>query len=415
MMNIPSNMRSLVAILRSSEIAVEIEAYCDASPDIAADIRLADAAVADAPAIINGGADIVVIEAGNAAGADIAALEQLCAYVARGGSFIVIMEDPSADIMRRLFRAGVTDVLPTPVMSAELVAALNTARGRKMEAPAQGASTAGKIITIVKTSGGVGATTLAANIGAALAAMIDGKVALVDLDIQFGQIVTALDLRPRMTVLDAVRAGARLDPTLLASTLTEHESGLNILAAPNEITPLDAISEQFIDRLFKNLRAVAAATVIEVPAAWTQWIGDVLDKSDLVIPVAEASVRSAAGAARINQSFIDFGLTRLNLHLLVNKYEKTIENNERAKKIGEIFRVKPAGVIRLDVKAAQESADRGLLFSSISQKSAAAKDFETNARTIAGALGLTFANEPDAAPPLARILGGRLGARGRSQ
>lgn len=414
-MNIPSTMKSLVAILRSGEIAAEIRAYCDASPDIAADIRVAETSVADAPSIINGGADIVVIEAGAAAATDIAALEQLCAYVARGGSFIVIMEDPSAEIVRRLFRAGVTDVLPTPVMPVELVAALNTARGRKIEVPAAGAPAAGKIVTVIKTAGGVGATTLAANLGAALGPMVEGRIALVDLDIQFGQVTTALDLRPRMTVLDAVRAGARLDPILLASTLCAHESGLEVLAAPSEITPLDAISEQFIDRLFRNLRALAAVSIIEVPAAWAQWIGDVVDKSDLVIPVAEASVRSAAGAARINQSFIDFGVTGLNIHLIVNKYEKTIENNERAKKIAEIFRTKPAGVVRLDVKAAQDAADRGLLFSALSQKSVTARDFETNARNIAVALGLTLSAAPETAAPLSRLLGARLGSRGRSQ
>ena len=415
MMNIPSNMKSLIAILRSTELATEIGAYCEASPDIAADIRVAETSLADAPAIINGGADIVVIEVGAAAGADIAALEQLCAYVARGGSFIVIMENPSADVVRRLFRAGVTDVLPTPVLPVELVAALNTARGRKTEAPAAGVPRTGKIVTIIKTAGGVGATTLAVNLGAALVPLVEGKVALVDLDIQFGQVTTALDLRPRMTVIDAVRAGARLDPTLLASTLTAHDSGLDVLAAPNEITPLDALSEQFIERLFKHLRAIAAVSIIEAPAAWAQWIGVVLDKSDLVIPVAEASVRSAAGAARINQSFIDFGLTHLNTHLLVNKYEKTIENNERAKKIAEIFRTKPAGVIRLDVKAAQDAADRGLLFSALSQKSVAAKDFETNARNLAGALGLKLAKEPDAATPFTRVIGERFGLRGRPQ
>lgn len=413
-MNIPSTMRSLVAIIRSNEIAAEIDAYCGASPDIEADIRIADSAIADAPAIINGGADIVVIEAGAAAKADIEALEKLCAYVTRGGSFIVIMEDPSAEIVRRLFRAGVTDVLPTPVMPIELVAALNTARGRRIEKSAKESPASGKIVTVIKTAGGVGATTVAANIAGTLANLLDGSVALIDLDIQFGQIATALDLEPRMTVLDALKAGSRLDPTLLASTFCDHDSGLSILAAPNEITPLEALNEQFIDRLFANLRSAAAVSVIEIPAAWTLWTGDVLGKSDLVIPVAEASVRSAAGAARINQSFVDFGLTALNIHLLINKYEKTIENNERAKKIGEIFHVKPAGAIRADVKAAQEAADRGLLFSAITQKSLAAKDFETNARNLAAALGLPIEKQPDATQPLSRILGGRLGIKGRA-
>lgn len=415
MIDVPQHMKSLVAILRTAETAAEVEAYCAATPEIAADVRIVDTAVEAAPSLINGGADIVVIEAGRADQADLGALEQLCAYVARGGSFIVIMEDPTADIVRRLFRAGVTDVLPTPVMPAELIAALNTARGRKVEIPPLPVGATGKIVTILKTSGGVGATTVAVNLAGALAELGLGTVALVDLDVQFGQMATALDARPRMTVLDAVRAGQRLDPTLLASTLHEHESGVKLLAAPNEITPLDAINEQFIERLFADLRAVAAISIIEVPAAWTQWIGEVVDRSDLVVPVAEASVRSAAGAARIAQSFVDFGLTRLNIHLLLNKYDKTIENSDRAKKIGEIFRTKPAGAIRLDVKTASEAADRGMMFAGASQKSLATKDFQANAKALATALGLSLASRTTGAPALGRLLGGRLGAKGRAQ
>ncbi len=417
MIKTQNHMKSLVAVLRTPATAGEVEAYCAATPDIVADIKIVDAAIADAPSIVNGGADIVLIEAGKAGAGDIEALEHLCAYVTRGGSFIVIMEDPSADVVRRLFRAGVTDVLPTPVMPVELVAALNTARGRQAEIRAVTPSLVkGKIITVLKTAGGVGATTVAANLAGAFATLQTGRVALVDLDVQFGQVTTALDIRPRMTVLDAVRAGARLDPTLLASTMQAHSSGVLVLGAPNEITPLEAIGEKFIERLFDCLRSIAAVSIVEAPAAWMQWIGEALDRSDLVVPVAEANVKSAAGAARIAQSFVDFGLAKKSVYVLINKYEKTIENNERAKKIAEIFRVKPGGAVRLDAKAAAEASDRGLLFADAAPKSAATKDIETNARSIAQALGLELASQPASVPPpLERLLGGRFGLKGRTQ
>ncbi|NWG91254.1 MAG: AAA family ATPase [Parvularculaceae bacterium] len=416
MIGVQSHMKTLVAAVRSPETAAEIEAYCAAATDIVSEIKLVDTSIADAPSVINGGADIVVIEAGRAGGADIEALERLCAYVTRGGSFIVIMEEPSADVVRRLFRAGVTDVLPTPVAPMELVAALNAARDREFARRAAAPVAAkGRIVTVVKTAGGVGATTIAANLAGAFARLQAGRVALVDLDIQFGQAATTLDLRPRMNVLDAVRAGARLDPTLLASTMQAHSSGVLVLGAPSEITPLEAINEQFIERLFATLRAVAAVSVIEIPAAWSQWIGDVLDRSDLAVVVAEPTVRSAAGAARIAQSFVDFGLTKLGVYVLVNKYEKTIENNERAKRIAEIFRTKPGGAVRLDAKAAAEAGDRGLLFADAAARTQATKDFETNARNIAATLGIEIAEETAPAPPLERILAGRLGLnRGRN-
>lgn len=416
MIGLPNNMQSLVAVLRSSEIAAEIDAYCAATPDIVADIRIVETAVAEAPSVINGGADIVVVEAGRAAEADLSALESLCAYVTRGGSFIVIMEDPTADIVRRLFRAGVTDVLPTPVMPAELVAALNTARGGRADDRMPAApQSAGKIITVVKTCGGVGATTIATNLAASFVGLQSGRVAVADLDIQFGQVAASIDAQPRMTVLDAVRAGPRLDPTLLAATLHAHDSGVRILAAPPEITPLDAIDEAFVTRLFTNLRAVAAISIVEVPSAWTQWIGAALDGADLVVPVAETTVRSAGGAARIAQSVVDFGLTKLPVYLVMNKYEKTIENNERAKRLAEIFRTKPGGAVRLDVKAAADAGDRGLLLCAAAPKSLMTKDFDSNARNIAGALGLALASPQAPAPaPLERLLGGRMGLKGRT-
>lgn len=413
-MNIPSHMRSLIGVLKSAATADEIKAYCAASIDIVADIRLTDTTLADAPTMINGGADIVVIETGAANADDIGVLEKLCAHVARGESFIVIMDDPSADTMRRLFRAGVTDVLATPVAPAELVAALNSAQGRKSESVAKSKAADGKIVAIINTAGGVGATTLATNIGAALAGSLSGKVVLADLDIQFGGVATALNLRPRMSVLDAVKAGSRLDATLLTSTFCEHACGVFTLAAPRDITPLEAIPDGFIDRLFSALRASAALSIVELPAAWTLWTGEALGRSDIFVPVAETSVRCAAGAARINQSLIDFGLAPMSAHLLLNKYEKSIENNARAKKIGEIFGVKPAGAIRLDAKAAQEAADRGLLFADAAPKSAATKDFETVAKAIAAKLDLKLAPKVEGAAPLSRILGGRPMVRGRA-
>jgi pilus assembly protein CpaE len=416
MIGIPLHMKTLVAAVRTAEIAAQIEAYCAATTDVAAEIRLATETVADAPALINGGADIVVVEAGPAADADLDALEQLCAYVARGGSFIVIMEDPTADIVRRLFRAGVTDVLPTPVTPAELAAALDVARGRQAQArPGAEPRPEGKIVTVLKTSGGVGATTFAVNVAAALAGLQKEPVCVVDLDVQFGQVATALDIHPRMTLLDVLRAGPRLDATLLASTLHQHKSGVRILSAPKDTTPLDAVADSFIAQLFGHLRAISGVALIELPAAWTQWTGDVLDRSDLVVPVAEASVRSAAGAARIAQSFVDFGLSRLTLHVVANKYVKTLENHDRMKKIAEIFHTKPDGAVRFDAAAAGDAADRGLLFAEAAPKSPATRDFETNARAIAGVIGLPLANRHRPEPAaLEKLLGGRLGMKGRT-
>lgn len=409
-----TRMKSLIAVLRTEDFAREIVAYCDAATDISADIRIEQSTLAAAPALINGGADVVIIETGAAGADEIAALEQLCAYVARGGSFIAIMENPSAEAIRRLFRAGVTDVLPAPPSPAEITAALDAARGRAAPVQTSDPGASGKIVTVVKAAGGVGATTVALNMGAAFASAQHGRVIVTDLDIQFGQAATALDIAPRMSVLDAVRAGARLDAVLLSSILHEHDSGLRLLPAPGTTTPLDAIDSEFIGRLFKTLRATCALAIIEIPAAWTQWTGEAIEKSDLVIVVAEANVRSAAGAARIAQSLVDFGLAEVSPAVVMNKFEKTIENGERARRIGEIFQTKPLAAVRQDAKAAAECSDRGLLFAEAAPKSAITTDFASLARRVANALGIELETTPRAAP-FDRLLSGRFGIGSRPQ
>jgi len=415
MIKLPNNMKSLIAVLRSEELAGEINQYCNTATDIVANVKIDAASIAAAPAIINGGADIVVIETGVVNSEDITALENLCAYVSRGGSFIAIVENPSPDAMRRLFRAGVTDVIPSPANNAELIHALDAARGRVASKFEHDATSPGKIITVLKTAGGVGATTVALNTAASFSSMQNGRVCVVDLDVQFGQVATTLDVSPRMNILDAIRAGARLDPMLLDSIMHRYDSGISILSAPNTTTPLEAVDEDFLDRLFKILRSSYAVSIIELPAAWTQWIGVALDKSDLIVTVAETEVRSAAGAARIMQSLIDFGLTNAAPALIINKFEKTIENVERSKRIGDILRTKTIIAVRREDKSAQEAADRGMLLADAAPKSTLLKDYESIVRKLAASIDIELDETTRSPLPVEKLISGRFGLRSRPQ
>jgi pilus assembly protein CpaE len=409
MMTAAPHQRTLIAVLKDAAVAAHVKSYGDGAGDIASDIRLSADATAEAPGIVNGGADIVIIEALSSEETGIAALEKLCAYVSRGGSFIVIMDDPSANVVRRLFRAGVTDVLPTPVTEGELFAALNTATGAHRPAPAPPRpAQRGKIVVVLKTAGGVGATTFAANTAAAMQGIVSGGAALVDLDVQFGQIATSLDIAPRMTVVDAIRAGARLDETLLASTMQSHASGLKILAAPPQVTPLEAVTEPFLEKLFSTLRSSFAISFVELPFAWSLWTGDALSHADAIAIIAQPTVKCAAGAARIQQGLVDFGIQKPNIALIASHYEKALETNERMRKIGDIFRVKPMAAIRHDAKTAADAADRGVLFSDAAPKAPITKDFETAARKLAELMGVDASGQ--AASPSAPSLGKLFGA-----
>ncbi len=382
--NVPGG-KSLIAVLKTEQTRAMLEKHCENSRDIVADIKVIDDPVSNALDFVNGGADIVVLEAGLIDEDSFSKVTQLCAYVARGGSVIVIADEPAMSIVRRLFQAGVTDVLPTPVVENELVAALNTAAASKLrraEQPAETPPVKGVILTVLKSAGGVGATTTAVNLATEIRQQYSASVTLADFDLQFGNLHLALDIQPRMSLIEAISAGDRLDAMLLRSTLMNHKSGVDLLACPPEITSLEAVNSRFINDIFSHFRAISDFTIIELPANWCDWTGAVLAESDLIISVLEPTVRSGAGAARIKHCFADLGLANPPLHIVANKVAKSFAMKDRVDRLTEIMGGKPDSIIHDDAAAASEALDCGVPIRNISAKSPTVKDFARMAQKV---------------------------------
>jgi pilus assembly protein CpaE len=155
----------------------------------------------------------------------------------------VIIVSPAGDVEARIafLEAGADDVITAGFSTKELearVEALLIRTGRTRPAGPAGDG-AGRIVTFFSPKGGVGTTTLAVNSAVLLAGGHDrmeghgGRVLLVDLDLQFGQVATHLNLTPRYDISDLCRDDQALtDPSLAATYLTAHSSGVSVLAAP---------------------------------------------------------------------------------------------------------------------------------------------------------------------------------------
>lgn len=387
-------VKNLIAVMKSDQLIAQLRDYCNAASGVSAEIRKSPDPLGNAPKLVNGGADIVIVEAGLIDDDRIRKLEQLCSYVTRGGSFIAIAEEPPISIVRRLFQAGVTDVLPTPIVEKELTAALDTAVAAqpKMTEAAPGARNRGVILTVLKSAGGVGATTVAVNLATEIKRQYNASVALADLDLQFGDMHIALDLQPRMGVIEAIQAGERLDATLLKSTMTSHISGVELLASATEITPLDAIDENFVNACFEKFRYNFDVTIVEPAACWSDWTRAVLAQSDLILPVLEPNVRSGAGAVRLMQCFHDLELVKPPLFTVANKVEKSFAANDRLDRLQEIMGRKCDAVISDDRASASEAFDCGVPIRGIFSKSPAVKDFAKMAAKVVDRVGLNLNN-----------------------
>jgi pilus assembly protein CpaE len=148
----------------------------------------------------------------------------------------------SAEFVVQVIRAGALELLRRPVEQGELLAALDKLarfRGRAVQRQP------GRVTAVFATKGGLGATTLAVNLGVCLAQHSASKSALlVELDTRHSDVVTFLDLRPRYSILDVFENMERMDESLLQGLMTKHDSGLWVLPGPPQMERGYLLAEQ---------------------------------------------------------------------------------------------------------------------------------------------------------------------------
>jgi pilus assembly protein CpaE len=233
--------------------------------------------------------DIIIVGVDASSAANVEQAARRLQERSGGGQVVVVLSDADVVTTRRLVREGAADVLPAPVgepalaISIERLLSANLALGG-------GAPKAGELVAFIKAGGGVGATALAAQVGAMLAARHEGEVCLADLDLQFGNAAIYLDLPEALSLSEVLNAGATLQDTQFGTALATHKSGLRVLAAPRDITPLEALTPQVADMLVAGLKRDFALTLVDLPAVWTAWTNRILQLADRVVMVTELSV-----------------------------------------------------------------------------------------------------------------------------
>lgn len=177
------------------------------------------------------------------------------------------------DIEERIgfIEAGADDVIVKPFDGTELeakVEALLVRLRRRGDAPGAvgaGLGPAGRrVVVFFSPKGGAGTTTLAVNVALAMAEERPGRVALVDLDLQWGQASTHLDLRPKATIAELTRDAQALEEPSLIKTYMEHkEPGLDVLCAPLSPDNATLVTADHVTALTDGLRRTYDLVVVD--------------------------------------------------------------------------------------------------------------------------------------------------------
>jgi len=144
----------------------------------------------------------------------------------------------------------------------------------------------GEVISVFGAKGGVGRTTVATNLAVALALKYQQRVALVDLDLQLGDVALLLDLVPERTIADLVPVMDKLDPELMRGFLSVHASGLKVLPAPLRPEEGEKVTALHIRKILETLARTYDYVVVDLPRQLNDNVVTTLDASNLVCVVA---------------------------------------------------------------------------------------------------------------------------------
>jgi pilus assembly protein CpaE len=246
----------------------------------------------------------------------------------QGIATVVVAATVDSGLLRRAMRAGVTDVAgiydtTQEVASAIVRAGQLAARLRVPVVPEIEPGHPGKVVTVFSTKGGVGKTVISTNLGVALASM-GHKVALVDLDLEFGDVGIMLGLKPEHTINDAVAAFDRLDGEMLAGIMEHHSSGLHTLLAPPLPEDADAIPTARIGQILDLVRENYDYVVIDTCPAFSEPVLAALDRSDALYVITTMDVASIKNTRISLQKLHQLGYNSGRVRLVLNRSDSKV-------------------------------------------------------------------------------------------
>jgi len=311
-------------------------------------------------------------------------------------AFIVLSGDLSQDFLLRAMRAGVREVLP----AAPSAAALGQALDRIAEKLGSQGAAQGKVLAFISCKGGSGSTFLATNLAYALSAGGGKRVALIDMNLQFGDAsLFVSDVKPLATLSDVAGQIHRLDPSFLASSMVSVTPNYGILAAPSDPAHASDVKPEHIDAIVKLARRHYDFIVLDVGRSLDPVSIRALDHADTIYPVLQMTLPYIRDGKRLLTVFRNLEYGKDKVELLVNRHDKN--GDIRLKDLEQAFDTTITHTMPNHYEAAARSVNQGVPVTRL------APDSPLSAGLVAMAAALSGQAAPQQQASLAARLFGR--------
>lgn len=321
-----------IKIICRDQARFEFLSRTAANIDTPADIIGGAHAVDGLSHVINGTTpDILVLD--DVASASLDAMEAI-GLRAPSMDTVLVTGDVSADFLMRAMRAGVREVIPSSGGSGALQDALNRIVAKRQKQISE-PQAEGKVIAFLSCKGGSGATFLAANLAYALAGECGKRVALIDLNLQFGDAaIFVSDAQPPSNVAEVAQQIHRLDASLLCASMFEAAPNFHVLAAPENPAHATDVRREHVQAILQLARKEFDFVVVDVPRSLDAVSVEALDMADTIFPVLQLTLPYVRDGKRLLGIFRSLNYPSSKVRVLVNRFEKggelTIDDLEQA-------------------------------------------------------------------------------------
>ena len=234
-------------------------------------------------------------------------------------SILAISSSTDGNLILRAMRAGAKEFLTQPLRLEDLVAALDRI-GAQRRGGSESQNRSCTVIAVAGSTGGVGSTSVAVNLGCTLAQRESNSVALLDLDMSLGDADVLLDTIPDYTLIDVAQNIERLDFSLLKRSLTKHSSGLFLLPRPVQMEDAAHISPEDLQRVIGLLKATFTHLILDLSKSYSPIDRMAMQSADHVLVVTQLDLPCLRNVVRLMASFAEMDGILDKVKILVNRY-----------------------------------------------------------------------------------------------
>jgi pilus assembly protein CpaE len=289
---------------------------------------------------------------------------------------VMVSVQQDTDYLRQAMLAGARDFLTKPPSADELINTIRRlgeiSRDNERKASVQVAEVVtatggrrvgidGKIIAVFSPKGGAGCTTIATNLAVALQSD-DVKVAVVDANIQFGDVHVLFSLKSKYSLVDLVRQAEELDEGFIQSVLAAHPTGVKVVLGPQTPEEAEYVVAPQLRRLLEDLRRLFNYVIVDTASVLREQELAVLDVADRILLVATPDIPALANAKKFFDLSEKLEYPKEKIMLVLNRMDKRWGISPQS--VEDSLKHPVKGQITFDDKTVISSINSGVPFTS---------------------------------------------------